>query len=471
MNANDEASERERLRETQNFAAELSGDLASFGILPIDAQLEQQTRTGQLRRLRRRRFDDPVGVMTLLDDDGVLRWRIGNGPAPRRSRLRAGKRRGPAPGGRSVAQYKFVDLPPNLVGKKLRELDDSLTGAQGLFAVHATPAGGVKVATEREVSPPEAGRLLLFVHGTFSNCQHLLAELEGTETGAAFLRRALAAYDAVLAFNHPTLSVSPILNAAKLASCFRQCGASVDVICHSRGGLVTRWWLEALDPRRGAEPARGDVLFAGSPLAGTGLAAPKRLKGALEVLTNLSKALGVAAKAAGTVFPLAAPIGHAAGVLFSLFGKVISIAASTPLLDAGVSMIPGLAAQSREGANGEILRLRESFTSLPPPERTTRFLDRYWFVTSDFETEDPGWKFWRYFRKDKLADVGADMVFEGQNDLVVDSPSMTDMADGLGLAQLPAGHVHDFGSNADVHHCNYFRQAKTIEVIEKSFRV
>ena len=165
------------------------------------------------------------------------------------------------------------------------------------------------------------------------------------------MARAFGNYQQVLAFNHPTLSVSPLLSAAALRQHFRGNEANVDVICHSRGGLVVRWWLEVLDQ---VPVPRGRVVFAGPSLAGTGLAAPARLRGALNVLTNISKTLGTISKGSALVFPAAAPIGHAAGVLFGLFGKLTGIAAHTPIVDAGVAMIPGLSGQSREGANGEI---------------------------------------------------------------------------------------------------------------------
>jgi hypothetical protein len=472
-----EPTDRERDQENSAFAAEISQGFGSFGIVPVDTAVASQSGTAQLRRTRRRRLDDPVGIMTLVDEDGVLRWRIGSGPAPRRPAGRRA-RRGAGSRGRIVEQFKFEDLPANQIGAKLRDLDGYLTRTQGLFHVPKAALevldrqrrgdASQKLTLDEEVQPPKQGRVLLLVHGTFSSCENLLTELASSDEGFDLLREVLngPTYDQVLAFNHPTLSVSPILNAATLASRFRGSDPQVDVICHSRGGLVTRWWLEVVDHFQGE--ARGSVVFAGSPLAGTGLASPHQLKGALDVLTNLSRALSLAAKAGGILFPIAAPLGHAVGVLFSMFGKITSIAAKTPLLDAGVAMIPGLAGQSREGANGEILRLREAFTRRPAAERQERFLDRYWFLTSNFETEDAGWRFWRHFRKANLADAATDRVFEGENDLVVDSVSMTDLADGTRAA---GGQTHGFGTSSLVHHCNYFQQEATVELLRRALRV
>ena len=52
------------------------------------------------------------------------------------------------------------------------------------------------------------------------------------------------------------------------------------MVCHSRGGLVTRWWLEVF--QRDLMP-RARVVFVASPLMGTGLASPYRLRTALKL--------------------------------------------------------------------------------------------------------------------------------------------------------------------------------------------
>jgi hypothetical protein len=484
--------ERARIVDSQEFALRMKDDFGAFGIVPIEADSRTDRKsTADLRRQRKKRFDDKTGIMTLIDDDGVLHWEIGSGPVPQRRPGRRGMRRGGTTSGRVVERFTFADLPPNAIGRKLDELDAHLTRRFGLFEVPKAaldtllskdPAvRGQQIPFVGPIAPPQDGRVLLFVHGTFSNCENLLRELASTGPGAELLRDMFngGQYRKVMAFNHPTLGVSPVLNAVALAQKFRGSNAQVDVICHSRGGLVTRWWLEVTDPyqvlKHGNGTARGRVVLVGSPLAGTGLASPHQLKGALGVLTNVSKTLGKVAQATGVLFPLAAPMGHAAGVLFSLFGKVTAFAAKTPLLDAGVAMIPGLSGQSRVGSNGEILQLRSAFANLPQHERQQRYLDQYWFVQSNFETEEAGWKFWKYFRRDKLADIATNQVFEGENDLVVDTSSMVDLADELRIEHLSNAyrkdHVVEFGTNATVHHCNYFQQPRTVAAIRTAFQV
>jgi hypothetical protein len=76
-----------------------------------------------------------------------------------------------------------------------------------------------------------------------------------------------------------------------------------------------------------------------------------------------------------------------------------------------------------------------------------------------------GWRFWRAFRTlpGRIASGAADLVFEGANDLVVDSSSMTSLADKLAL---PKTQILDFGTNDRVHHCNYFDQPETIAFLQ-----
>jgi len=215
-----------------------------------------------------------------------------------------------------------------------------------------------------------------------------------------------------------------------------------------------------------------DWLNGGAPLAGTSLAAPPRLRAALNLLTNLSRALRLTAQTTGRLIPVALPIGEAAGILFGLFGKLTAIAAKTPIVDAGIAMVPGLAGQSREGANHELLRLRCTFDEAALKAQARRAADGYYFLTSNFEPEDPAWRFWRYFRKDQMLNTAADLVFDGPNDLVVDTTSMTSLADAFDQATIPAERMERFGnSSAVVHHLNYFQQPETLRLIRKAWRL
>jgi hypothetical protein len=155
---------------------------------------------------------------------------------------------------------------------------------------------------------------------------------------------------------------------------------------------------------------------------------------------------------------VANPFLAAPAAILRVLLSVTGLAAKLPIADAAVAMVPGLFAQARIGNNGEVARLRAG--------PALRAVD-YFAVRSNFEPTAPDWKFWEWFRKDRLGDLGADIVFDGENDLVVDTDSMTDF--GASGASLVA--TWDFKTNPEVHHVNYFRQPETIDFIAKSLQV
>ncbi len=290
------------------------------------------------------------------------------------------------------------------------------------------------------------GRILLLIHGTFSESESFLNGFADNPRGLDFIDWARGHYSHIVTFDHPTLSVSPVLNARALALLLGQSQAEIDVICHSRGGLVTRWWLEVFDR---APAGKRRAVFVGSPLAGTGLAAPTNIRGSLSLLSNIGLALGAASAAVPFLTVLTG--------LFRVVTSVTKLAATTPAIDAAVALVPGLAAQSRVGNNREMISLRQA------PEVLA---GRYFAVKSNFESEDPGWRFWRYFRNigDRAKDSISDLVFDGDNDLVVDTGSMVDLSDEL---SIPSEQVLDFGTTDTIHHTNYFAQAQTLDFIRE----
>ena len=103
-------------------------------------------------------------------------------------------------------------------------------------------------------------------------------------TASSFLNGAMVgdkAYKDIVFFEHATLAVSPIVNALELGRFFAMPADRIDVIAHSRGGLVVRWWLEGFGKSLSLKPlAPVRAVLVGSPLNGTSLAAPDKLKNA-----------------------------------------------------------------------------------------------------------------------------------------------------------------------------------------------
>lgn len=440
-------------------AAGASATLQAAGLRPIDQELPGEPAIGDLRRRRLRPRADPgIGYLSLLqDEDGLLRWDLDSGPGtrPPSARARAGRRGLISLG--LVEQFKFEMVHGSEVARFLDGLDTSFNGLRGL---RGRGAAGADTGPAQPVASAKKNGILLIVHGTFSKGDALFEGLNSTPEGTKLLANASKHYDQVLSFEHPTLSVSPILNALDLARAFAGTTAPVDIVCHSRGGLVVRWWLEVL---KAPQTKARSVVFVGSPLQGTSLASPLRLRTALNLMTNVL----VGMQAAGQLASLAVPLFGVVAGLMKLISSVTGAAGKTPVIDAAVAMIPGLSAQSRRGLAGqqqilgsfELDRLAAGISQMP---------GGYFAVKCNFEPTDPAWAFWKHFMRpgERLADLGADLVFPEANDLVVDTASMDALSDLVKVAGPNA--VLDLGTSGVVHHLNYFAQPEVAKFIRSS---
>jgi hypothetical protein len=448
--------------QSQISASEDHEDL--FRDLYVTYDKESESVSG-LRRRRRRAantYEDPIKTVSLIEEDGVLYWRDGmpgsDVPSLRRRASKRGERTGPRAS--VVLAKQFPVLAPNKIVAAISAIDRRLNPS-----IEASLRSRLRLLRDNfvldtaDVKGPFVGRTLLFVHGTFSKADSMLSEFKATDRGLEFIKTAMSGdrkYDRVLFFDHATLAVSPVINALELGRAFAGSSGQIDVIAHSRGGLIVRWWLEAFGSSlrlEGDKPVR--VIFAGAPLHGTSLAAPDKLQSAMSLISNIGTFAEMTLKLAGTANPFVWVGGKLVEVIVSVTGAL----AKTSLLDAVVALIPGLSGQSMVANNYELNRLRLGPCAVNPA---------YFCVTSNFETQNPGWQFWRNFRAARVGDLAADIVFPGANDLVVDTTSMIDLGESdfvLRMADAPC----EFGSTSDVWHCNYFRQQRTIDYIARNF--
>jgi hypothetical protein len=204
-----------------------------------------------------------------------------------------------------------------------------------------------------------------------------------------FLAWAGRTYRAVLGFDHWTLSLTPEDNAKLLWNLLDpalHAGHRLDIITHSRGGLVARAFVELLG--RGEAVRR--VMFVGTPNAGTNLANPKNWGAAADILINLA--------------PISAPFAKLSGLLARL------------LITKAEGRIPGLQAQNPSAAGpDDFLGRIQRPTTLPQGVS-------YGAVAASFEPEPGG-----FDPKHLLAqagDVGADAFYGHPNDLIVDTGSV-----------------------------------------------
>lgn len=481
--------------EDASFLDELHSDLAELAALGVHTTVDRDI--GSLRRkgltisARRRRGPltdaDPLQsspTVSLVEDErGVLRLAL-ESPAlepagastllrlkrARRTALRddASVAAAPEPGlGAEVLTDLFFDpFPPNQLGEVLRTFDRWRAPERGLRRVVSTSDG---YKTEGLDAALKAERLLVIVHGTASSGQHIVNELATSAEGRNWLASMCAdANRPLVVFDHATLSVSPVLNALDLAADLARLApdaSQIDVVCHSRGGLVARWWAEAAERR----PRRvGRVIFVGSPLDGTSLAAPSALKGFIEATANTARAIHKTSQVAGTLVPQLSVLTSLVGILSRVYSVVAGTVAKTPLADVALAAVPGLLAMSRVDHNEESARLLTTMHA--PSDAWTG--SRYRFVASDFEPENPGWRVWRYLTDGPLVrtfDAAADRLFPGPNDLVVDTQSMNVIrrpeSGGLRTIRKTCGDV--LPAELRVHHLNYFQQPRVIDDLQR----
>ncbi|MEP6651074.1 MAG: CHAT domain-containing protein [Lapillicoccus sp.] len=370
-----------------------------------------------------------------------------------------------------VAVFEFV-VPP--VGANSRDLGGLLAGAARatvlsyaspllakaairaleLFVdpglVHLTgvdPGEWQRVGSLADVglSPDRNSRVLLLVHGTFDSTAGAFGALAATEPGRAFLTQVLDDYDAVVGFDHRTLSVDPLENAHELADLltpFRGRQVTFDVVGHSRGGLTARSFIESVLPGLAWRGKVDRVVFVGATNAGTHFADETHWADLADLYTNLvaANARAIAALPGGT--PIAAVVVGAVRGIGALVRWLASYATDP-------DSVPGIAAMVPDGP---------FVTKLNEDQRGQPRSGTPWFVvSSDFEVtvkehppEIPA------AVVERLVDGVVDQVIPGDNDLVVDVDSMSaiDLSHGGGYVR----NALTLSVNSTVYHTNYFSQ-------------
>ncbi len=269
------------------------------------------------------------------------------------------------------------------------------------------------------------GRALLWLHGTFSTTRSAFAELPPTTWGEL----ATLYGGRLFAFDHPTLHHSPQDNAQTFLSMLPE-GADLDldIVTHSRGGLVGRELTERLaDFRAGGRRVRvRKAVLVAAPNLGTLLTDSRHGVTLLDRYTFLFAELPDDAFTLSMegLFMLAKLLVH--GALHGLPGLR--------------SMYPGgdYLRRINTGARGET---------------------RYYAVAADFRPSAPGvlgrWGTWAggKFLQD---------LFGESNDGVVPTGGSYECAGAAGFP-IPPERRLVFATDVGVHHCNYFAQPKLFE--------
>ncbi|MEZ2296408.1 esterase/lipase family protein [Variovorax sp. RCC_210] len=409
--------------------------------------------------------DDTGQLVLSVDDAGALHWHLPEPATPTATAPSSGSPSAPsAPvsrgGGGGVKRFRIpaqVAPPPalasdsgtqrsvlGLVGRKLLKvlvypLTDPVLGAVGEhfvgrwedknrpYAVRSfTPqdyqgAPAVRHTPDTLAALAAQGPALLFVHGTFSTSSAGFGALPSPTLDALHQRYG----GRVFAFDHPSVSVDPEANVRWLLGQLPPGGIDLDIVCHSRGGLVSRVLAET-PPAPGMDTARARVrrlVFGAAPNNGTVLADPDHMVAMVDRLTTLL-----------ALFPTG-PVTETLEALVTVV-KVIAHGALKGL-DGLASMRP----------QGEFLGRVNAGTAAPAD---------YFAIASNYSAIDTGLRGLVAGGTDLLLDT----VFgEAGNDLVVPTEGVF-QTNGSSRFPLDAGRVLLFEPREGVSHTTLFQNEK-----------
>jgi hypothetical protein len=331
------------------------------------------------------------------------------------------------------------------VGSGMRYLERNVR--RGLIQVNGTdPVGWSLIAPEAIALPSHRqARILLLVHGTFSSTIGSFGALGGTPWGQAFLQAAAGDYDAVLGFDHATLSEDPMANATDLLAALEALPAAtpprIDAVAFSRGGLVFRTLVEHLLPHSTGTARIERAVFIACTNGGTLLARPENWQTLIDLYTNLS----VGAFRLLALLPQATAAALILQELVSGLGAFVKHLATYATGD-----VPGLAAMQPDGPFVQSLNTYQDGQPAPGDVH-------YYAVTAAFVPRvDNGGHLPRELPLRlvmALVDGLVDALMGEPSDLVVNTRSMTAIDDSLGV------YIRDafaFGATPQVYHMAYF---------------
>jgi hypothetical protein len=287
------------------------------------------------------------------------------------------------------------------------------------------------------------GPSLLFIHGIFSSCLDAFGSLP-QETMSTLIR----AYEGrVFAFDHPTASAPVESNVAWFLDAIPPDTAplTVDVVCHSRGGLVARLLADPdLVPPPDTQPSPppqrtvivNKVIFAGTPNVGTPIVAPGTYNSLINRITSMLNG-----------FP-PGPWSTVTGVIDGILQLVRIVAI------AGAQGLPGLECMTP----GSPLLTALNTSTGPTPT--------YYAIDTDFTPPD-------YFKHPFDLALAAEDAADKVLDLKVFDRHANDVAvptDGVGTVPGAAGFPvpvdrHLAFGPSTVWHCSYYSKPQTWQAL------
>ncbi|MFT5530516.1 MAG: pimeloyl-ACP methyl ester carboxylesterase [Candidatus Poriferisodalaceae bacterium] len=428
-----DAFAREQLIEIDTIELQLTPGFASTGSAPMRGA----TGEGAMVLEMPARSAEFAQVVLSVDESGVATWHFAGpdsdaekvrflirAPEPRRVDPNSPTHRGLLGLGTRVLKtfvYKLADPVIGAVAQGFAGRWEANNRSARLrsFAPGAHRASATEDLTGDDLERLGHGRSLLFVHGTFSQAH---TGFQGVSD--ALLQHLHDVYgDRVFAYDHPTLSCDPLTNAAEFFDRIPDgVELDVDIVSHSRGGLVART-LAGEHPEGPAWANKlkvGKVVFAGAPNRGTVLVVPEHIPDLIDRYTTLLNLL---------------PLGPVGEVLDAIVTVVKMI---------GHGVLDGL-----EGLGA--MDPAASFLQLLDPTRATA---EYYGLAANFEPVDAG-------LMDFLKNGAIDKIFsDAANDLVVPTEGVDPSPD---LVMK----LHRFEAVDAVHHSGYFAAPRTDELLRE----
>lgn len=394
---------------------------------------------------------ETVGQVVMAIDNGVITW---NFPQDMGGSLQTSATRGAGNTKRFVIRSRPPMVAPEdgaanrsmfaAVGKKILkvlvyEKADAILGPIGAHFARkwedANRPHNIRRFTADDFTAPLAeplssdewhsigtGRALLFVHGTFSTAHggfgtippEVLNKLHDTYEGRVF------------AFDHLTLSASPEENVLWFADeSARQLGdggkLDIDIVSHSRGGLVSRTLAGELGTPGLDHVNVGKLVFVATPNLGTQLADPEHMIDFIDRYTSALNLvppgpLGVVTDALESIFTVVKVIGHA-----------------------GLSGLDGLSAMD---PNGEFIQRLNGGSPIG---------SQYYSMSSNYEPAGE-LKFLT-----SAANTVVDRVFGADNDLVVPTAGVAEGSEAAGFP-IPDERRLSLPPAMGVWHSDFFKQ-------------
>jgi len=277
-------------------------------------------------------------------------------------------------------------------------------------------------------------RVLLLTHGIFSSTTGAFRAFGAAGDDLLTDLRAIYGTNNIIGWDHFTISKTPLENAHDLLTRLPE-GLEADILCHSRGALITRAMLEHPDlkPLTQSKIANvGKLIFVAGANQGSQLAK----------FENLNRLLNIYSAVAST------PLLGGAGVVLRVIVGLLRVLAH------GAVQLPSIIAlQPDEATNPFLAQLNDGALATP--------VDRCVVVHANYDPRKGVLK--------ELLDFNVDIIFNTANDMVVPFAG-AELFDKL--QAVTEAHNLRFGSvsetQGDVMHTNYFSQQSVRDIIRQT---